>query len=50
MMGAGSPMAMSLGEWIAICAGWDKAHGKGSEAPPSEDEFDAAVMAAREGS
>lgn len=39
-------MRMSLGEWAAICAAWNKAHGKVS-APPSADEFDAAVAAAR---
>lgn len=47
MMGYGDPMGLSLGEWIALCAGWDKAHGTVS--PPSEDEFDAAVAAARGG-
>ncbi len=40
--------ALSLGEWSAICRSWTKAHsGKSSIAPPSEDDFDAAVMAAR---
>ncbi len=40
--------AMSLGEWSAICRVWSKAHGEKNEtAPPSEDEFEAAVMAAR---
>lgn len=40
--------ALSLGQWAAICRQWNKAHGeKGDTAPPSEDEFDAAVMAAR---
>lgn len=47
MMGVGDPMHLSLGEWLAICAAWDRAHGKSQAAPPSEDEFDAAVAAAR---
>ena len=39
---------MSLGEWAAVCRGWAEAHGGRSDtAPPSEDEFEAAVMAAR---
>lgn len=46
-MGAGDPLALSLGEWIAICHGWDKAHGNGSATPPSDEEFDLAVMRAR---
>jgi hypothetical protein len=46
MMGVGDPMDLSIGEWTSICAGWDKAHGKTSERPPSEDEFDAVMMAA----
>lgn len=40
--------SLSLGQWSAICRAWTKAHGdKGDIAPPSEDEFDAAAMAAR---
>jgi hypothetical protein len=41
-------MALSLGEWAVICGAWNKAHGDKSDvAPPSDDEFDAAVMAVR---
>lgn len=39
--------ALSLGQWAAICRGWAKAHGEAKVDPPSEDEFDAAVMRAR---
>jgi hypothetical protein len=46
MMGAGDPMSLSLGEWIALCDGWNRAHGKSTVAPPSDAEFDAAVAAA----
>lgn len=38
---------LSLGEWSAICRGWAKAHGENTVAPPTEDEFDRAVAAAR---
>lgn len=42
--------ALSLGEWAAICRAWNKAHGERNDtAPPSEDEFEAAVIAARNG-
>ncbi|WP_201661580.1 hypothetical protein [Rhizobium setariae] len=38
----------SLGEWAAICRAWNKAHGGKSEIePPSEADFEAAIMAAR---
>lgn len=40
---------LSLGEWVAVCRGWARAHGKSTVAPPSEAEFDAAVRAARGG-
>lgn len=39
--------ALSLGEYAAICRQWAEAHGDGKQDAPSEDEFDAAVMAAR---
>ena len=41
--------ALSLGQWSAIARQWNKAHGKGSDPSnaPSDDEFDAAVLAAR---
>lgn len=47
-MGIPNARALSLGEWAAICRAWSKAHGEKSEtAAPTEDEFEAAVMAAR---
>lgn len=39
--------SLSLGEWAAICRGWNKAHGQNTVSAPSEEEFDRAVMAAR---
>jgi hypothetical protein len=39
--------SLSLGQWMAICRGWNKAHGSTRTAPPTEDEFDRAVMQAR---
>jgi hypothetical protein len=38
---------LSIGEWAAICRTWNKVHGVDSVAPPSEEEFERAVMAAR---
>lgn len=38
---------LSLGQWAAICRQWAKAHGESTVAPPSEDEFEAAILAAR---
>jgi len=46
-MGVPDVGRLSLGEFIAESRGWAKAHGSAQEAPPSEDEFDRAVMAAR---
>lgn len=43
-MGVHNVMSLSLGEWSAIVAHWNRAHGK-VEAP-SDEEFDAAVQAA----
>jgi hypothetical protein len=37
----------SLGEWASICRQWAKAHGESTVEPPTEDEFEAAIMAAR---
>lgn len=37
----------SFGEWVAVCRAWSKAHGKNEAAPPTEDEFDRAVMNVR---
>lgn len=40
--------AMSLGEWIAVVSGWNRAHaGKNTVSAPSDDEFFEAVTAAR---
>lgn len=39
---------LSLGQWADICRAWNRANSKQPAiAPPSEDEFDAAVIAAR---
>jgi hypothetical protein len=38
---------LSLGQYAAIVRGWQKAHGEQKIDPPSEDEFDRAVMSAR---
>lgn len=38
---------MSLGEWAAVCRQWNKAHGQSTAAPPTERDFEAAIMAAR---
>jgi hypothetical protein len=48
-MGVGDVMSLSLGEWLAICAVWDRAHDDSGPAPPSDEEFDAAVAAAQGG-
>jgi len=37
---------MSMGQWFALAAGWNKAHRQDVE-PPSVEEFEAAVLAAR---
>lgn len=46
-MGIADIGRLSIGEWYAICRRWDKAHGGSMATPPSEDEFDAAIIAAR---
>lgn len=46
-MGVADVGDLSLGEWIAIAAGWQAAHGKSKAPAPTEDEFDLAVMKAR---
>lgn len=46
-MGVHDVMSLSLGEWGAIVRHWNKAHGKSRVDPPTDDEFDAAVLAAR---
>jgi hypothetical protein len=38
---------LSLGEWSAICRTWNKAHRVGPPPPPTEAEFDKAVMISR---
>ena len=47
MMGIANVGGLSLGEYAAICRQWNKAHGKSTATAPTDDEFDAAVMAAR---
>lgn len=39
-------MSMSLGEFVGLRAEWNRRHGE-AQAPPSDEEFDAAVLAAR---
>lgn len=46
-MGVQDVMSMSLGEWIATVHGWSKAHGKEEVAPPSVEEFEAAMLGAK---
>ena len=47
LMNLGDPGDLSLGQYAAIARGWNKAHGQGQMDPPSEAEFDAAVLRAR---
>ena len=46
-MGIQAVGGLSLGEWAAILAAWNRAHGDGKPDAPSDDEFDRAVLAAR---
>lgn len=46
-MNIGAPGELSLGEYFAIAHGWVAAHGEKTIAPPSEAEFDLAVMKVR---
>lgn len=47
-MGVQDPGRLSLGEWAAILDGWMRAHGgERGVAPPSEAEFEQAMLAAR---
>lgn len=47
-MGVHDVGRLSLGQWAAICRTWTRAHDqKANVSPPSEDEFEAAVLAAR---
>lgn len=48
-MGVPDVGRLSLGEWTATVRGWNKAHGGDKPAPPSVEEFEAAVIAARGG-
>lgn len=43
-MGVHDPMSLSLGEWAATVRGWNKAHGKEEVAPPTVEEFEAAML------
>ena len=47
-MGVSDWRSMSLGEWAAVIRAWNNVHGgKDDAVPPSEDEFEAAILAAR---
>ena len=46
-MGVHDVGALSLGQWAAVCRYRAKADGDAKPEAPTEDEFDAAVMAAR---
>jgi hypothetical protein len=46
-MGVNDVGRLSLGEWTAICRAWNRAHGGAKAEAPSDDEFEAAVLAAR---
>lgn len=45
-MGVADVMSLSLGEWAATARGWNRAHGKEDVAPPTVEEFQAAMVAA----
>ena len=38
---------LSLGEWVATVRAWNRMHGGGKTDAPSEEEFEAAMLAAR---
>lgn len=44
-MQVADPMSLSLGEWLATVKGWNRAHGKETVAPPTVEEFEAAMAA-----
>jgi len=46
-MGVQNVGSLSLGQWAAICRHRTKANSEAKPDAPTEDEFDAAVMAAR---
>ena len=46
-MGVKDVGSLSLGQWIAICRQWNRAHGKEEVSPPTVEEFEAAMLAAR---
>lgn len=46
-MGVKDAASLSIGEWTAVCRAWRKAHGGDKPAPPTEAEFDLAMMMAR---
>jgi len=46
VIGVQKVMSLSLGEWVSVVRGWNKAHGKETVAPPSVEEFEAAMRSA----
>lgn len=44
VQGVGS---LSLGEWVATVRGWNRLHGGDKADAPSEEELEAAMLAAR---
>lgn len=46
-MNLADPGELSLGQYFAIAHGWNQAHGNRTVAPPTEEEFDLAVMKVR---
>lgn len=46
-MGVQNVYDLSLGQWTATVKGWNKANGDDKPAPPTESEFDLAVMQVR---
>lgn len=43
-MNAPGYLGFSLGQWLAVIAGWNRAHGGDKPAPPTDEEFDRAMM------
>lgn len=46
-MGIDNVGDLSLGQWAASVTAWNKVHGATKAQPPTEEEFDLAVMRAR---
>ncbi len=42
-MGVQNVMSLSLGEWVSVVRGWNKAHGRERVAPPTVEEFETAM-------